>query len=71
MNHDHRKKIGGGFGLALVVLVVIGPLSYWSMNRLIKNKRLGGATPTQVLLNWRRSCPWLKDAETGQRALPP
>ena len=31
------KKLAGGFGLALVMLLSIGGVSYWSLNVLVEN----------------------------------
>src|SRR5947209_7670868 len=59
-------KIGGGFGLALLVLAAIGALSYWSLSRLIKNNAAVAHTH-EVLVELETVLSLLKDAETGQR----
>jgi len=59
-------KIGGGFTLALVALLVIGFVSYRSTTGLIETA--GQVTHThQVLENLDQLLSLLKDAETGQR----
>ncbi len=59
-------KIAGGFTLALVVLIVIGWVSYSSTTRLIENADLVTHT-YQVLGSLDDVLSKLKDAETGQR----
>ncbi|MEC5214092.1 PAS domain S-box-containing protein [Polaromonas sp. CG_9.5] len=59
-------KIGAGFVLALVVLVVIGLTSYRSLSNLIEASRL--KTHTYIVLgDLEGVLSQLKDAETGQR----
>ena len=59
-------KIGGGFALALVALLVIGIVSYRSTSGLVETA--GQVTHThQVIENLEQLISLLKDAETGQR----
>jgi methyl-accepting chemotaxis protein len=60
------KKIVAGYALALVVLVVLGGLAYWSTSRLIENNRQVEHTH-KVLNGLETLLSLLKDAETGQR----
>ncbi len=59
-------KIGAGFGLALVILVVIGSVSYRSTAKLTETAELVAHT-LQVLDNLEVVVSDMKDAETGQR----
>jgi methyl-accepting chemotaxis protein len=59
-------KIGAGFGLALVILVVIGGVSYRSTAKLTETAELV-AHSHQVLANLEVVVSDMKDAETGQR----
>src|SRR5580704_10682430 len=59
-------KIGAGFGLALVILVVIGGVSYRSIAKLTETAELVAHTH-QVLDNLEVVVSDMKDAETGQR----
>ncbi len=59
-------KIGVGYGVALLILLVIGSFAYRSTNGLINNA--GWVTHTyQVLENLEGVLSLMKDAETGQR----
>src|SRR6267378_5467666 len=60
------KKIGGGFGMALAILLVIGFLTYRSTTKLIETNRLVAHT-YEVLADLEALLSTLKDAETGQR----
>jgi methyl-accepting chemotaxis protein len=60
------KKLGTGFGLTLVLLLIIGGVSYFSISSLIENAKLVAHTH-QVLENLEAVLSLLKDAETGQR----
>ena len=60
------KKLAGGFGLALFLLLLIGGVSYWSVNSLIENSSWVAHTH-EVLENLEGIISLLKDAETGQR----
>lgn len=59
-------KIGGGFGLALITLVIIGVVTYQSTNSFIKNMDLVVHT-NEVLDTQSTVLSALIDAETGQR----
>jgi len=60
------KKIAGGYALALIMLVILGLVSYQNTTGLIEAARLRTHT-YQVLDNLERTLSTLKDAETGQR----
>jgi methyl-accepting chemotaxis protein len=60
------KKITLGFGLALVILIVVGGLSYFSVTSLIATNRAVVHTGA-VLANLGTLLSLQKDAETGQR----
>ena len=60
------KKLALGFGLALALLLIVGGVSYWSINSLIENANWVAHTH-QVLENLEAVISLLKDAETGQR----
>src|SRR5579862_3254911 len=59
-------KIGGGFGLALVILMVTGGGAYRSTRVLISNFRWVVHTD-EVMMNLERLLCMVQDAETGQR----
>ena len=59
-------KIGAGFGLALVMLVFIGTISYRSTDTLIGNSEWAMHSD-EVLANLSQLFSLLQDAETGQR----
>ena len=59
-------KIGGGFALALAILVVIGAVAYRSSTRLIETAERVAHTHI-VLEDLQGLLSDLKDAETGQR----
>lgn len=59
-------KIGAGYALALVMLVILGVNSYWNVTGLIEAARLKTHT-YEVLQNLESVLSTLKDAETGQR----
>jgi methyl-accepting chemotaxis protein len=59
-------KIGAGYALALVVLVVFGAVSYRNTTELIEAIQIRGRTG-DVLLNLEGMLSALQDAETGQR----
>ena len=60
------KKIGMGFVVPLAVLLVIGLLSYWSINKFIETSRW--VTHTHKVLETLTSVvAHMTDAETGQR----
>ena len=59
-------KIGAGFGLALVILMLIGGGAYRSTRVLISNSRWVVHTD-EVMMNLERLFSLLQDAETGQR----
>src|SRR5882724_453325 len=59
-------KIGSGFGLALVVLVIVGAVSYDSTNKLIDSAEWVRHTH-EVLNGLDEVLSGMKDAETGQR----
>ncbi|HWY88053.1 MAG TPA: CHASE3 domain-containing protein, partial [Gemmataceae bacterium] len=60
------RKLAGGFGLALVMLLTIGGVSYWSLTVLFENAFWVTHT-YQVLENLEGILSLLKDTETGQR----
>ena len=66
MRWNVGTKIGAGFGLALVILVVIGGVSYRSIAKLTETAELVAHTH-QVLDNLEVVVSDMKDAETGQR----
>lgn len=59
-------KIGAGFGLALIILILIGATAYRSTNVLITNSRWVVHTD-DVMVNLERLFSIMQDAETGQR----
>ena len=59
-------KIGAGFGLALLVLVVIGAVSFLSTRDLVEASHRVSRTH-EVLAGAERLMSMMKDAETGQR----
>jgi methyl-accepting chemotaxis protein len=60
------KKIGSGFGLALVMLATVGAVSYNSTTKLIESA--GWVQQTHEVLNGLdEMLSVMKDAETGQR----
>jgi methyl-accepting chemotaxis protein len=60
------KKIGSGFGLALVMLVTVGAVSYDSTTKLIESA--GWVQHThEVVTGLDQVLSGMKDAETGQR----
>ncbi len=59
-------KLAAGFALALVMLLVVGGVSYWSIAALVANARAVAHTH-EVLENLEAVLSLLKDAETGQR----
>ena len=60
------KKLAGGFGLAIAMLLIIAGVSYWSMYVLVDNAKWVAHT-YQVLENLEGILSLLKDTETGQR----
>lgn len=60
------KKLAYGFGLALLILAIIGFISSRSTSQLFKTSRLMAHT-YQVLEHLERVLSELQDAETGQR----
>ena len=59
-------KIGAGFGLALIILILIGATAYRSTNVLITNSRWVVHTD-DVMVNLERLFSIMQDAETGER----
>ncbi len=59
-------KIGGGFALALIILVAIGGVAYRSTNVLITNSRWV-VHSEEVMVDLERLFSTVQDAETGQR----
>jgi methyl-accepting chemotaxis protein len=59
-------KIAGGFGLALIIMAVIGTVAYRSSSALITNSRWV-VHSDEVIINLERLLSLLQDAETGQR----
>lgn len=59
-------KIGSGFSLALIILLIIGTTSYLNTQRLVETAGLVAHTH-QVLEKLETLISALKDAETGQR----
>jgi methyl-accepting chemotaxis protein len=59
-------KIGAGYALALIILVILGTVSYRNTTGLIEAAQMKAHT-YQVLENLDRVLSTLKDAETGQR----
>jgi methyl-accepting chemotaxis protein len=60
------KKIGSGFGLALIALTIVGAVSYDSTRKLIDSAAWVGHTH-EVLNGLDDLLSGMKDAETGQR----
>jgi methyl-accepting chemotaxis protein len=60
------KKLAVGFGLALLMLVIIGGVSYRSLSQMIENAWWVSHTH-QVLEKLEGIISLIKDAETGQR----
>jgi methyl-accepting chemotaxis protein len=59
-------KIGAGYVLALMILLVLGVVSYWNTAGFIEATRLKAHT-YEVLEDLEKVLSSLKDAETGQR----
>src|ERR1700693_6268826 len=59
-------KIGAGYALALILLVILGVLSYQNTNGLIEAAQMRSHT-YQVLEEQAKMLAALTDAETGQR----
>src|SRR5450759_4805256 len=59
-------KIGAGYALALMILVILGVVSYRNTTGLIAAAQMKTHT-YQVLENLKGVLSTLKDAETGQR----
>src|SRR5213593_2147012 len=59
-------KIAAGFALALIVLVILGTISYQSIKKLLDAAEWQRHTQL-VLLDIREFLSQMKDAETGQR----
>jgi len=59
-------KIGAGYALALIILIILGLVSYRNTTGLIEAAKMETHT-YQVLENLERVVSALKDAETGQR----
>src|SRR5690242_14248476 len=59
-------KIGINFGIVLLVLILVGWISYRSTSDLIESARLVSHTH-QVLITLTEVLATLADAETGQR----
>ncbi len=59
-------KIGGGFGLALIILAILASLAYWNITKLTEATEQRQHTQ-QVLLHLEQVLSVMKDAETGQR----
>jgi methyl-accepting chemotaxis protein len=60
------KKLAAAFGLALLLLLLIGGVSFWSIGLLVRTGAKVAHT-YQVLENLEALISLLKDAETGQR----
>lgn len=60
------KRLAAGFGVALLMLLTIGGVSYWSLNVLVENAWWVAHT-YQVMENLEGIHSLLKDTETGQR----
>ncbi len=60
------KKIGSGFGLALIALTLVGAVSYDSTSKLIDSAQWVRHT-NDVLKGLDELLSGMKDAETGQR----
>jgi methyl-accepting chemotaxis protein len=60
------KKITAGFGLPVVILLLIGALAFWSTLRLLRNNGAVNHTD-KVLTELERVLSLVRDAETGQR----
>ncbi|MES1023815.1 PAS domain S-box protein [Gloeocapsa sp. BRSZ] len=60
------KKVAGGFGLASLILVLIGSVSYQSIKGLIENSNQVTQTQTKIYI-LEELLSYAKDAETGQR----
>src|ERR1700685_94845 len=60
------KKIGSGFGLALIALAIVGAVSYDSTTKLIESAAWVRHT-NETLKDLDELLSGLKDAETGQR----
>jgi methyl-accepting chemotaxis protein len=66
MNWSVGKKIGSGYALALIILIILGVLSYRNTSEFIEAAKLGSYT-YEILINLEKGLSSIKDAETGQR----
>ncbi|MGZ8928589.1 MAG: CHASE3 domain-containing protein, partial [Methylobacter sp.] len=66
MNWSVGKKIGAGYALALLILIILGVVSYRNTSEFIEAAKLRSHT-YQILENLERGLSYMKDAETGQR----
>ncbi|PIG93835.1 PAS domain S-box protein [Gloeocapsopsis sp. IPPAS B-1203] len=60
------KKVAGGFGLASLILVLIGTVSYQSIKELIDNSNQVTIAQKKIT-TWEELFSYVKDAETAQR----
>jgi len=60
------KKVAGGFGLASLILVLIGTVSYQSIKELIDNSNQVTIAQKKIT-TWEELFSYVKDAETSQR----
>src|SRR5690242_9058337 len=66
MKSSVGMKIGAGFALALLILIVVGAVSYASIDKLTKTNDLVTHT-YRVITNLNGILQAMTDAETGQR----
>lgn len=65
MNWSVGKKIGSGYALAVIILIILGVVSYRNTSEFIEAAKLRSHT-YQILENLEKGLSSIKDAETGQ-----
>ncbi|MCD6566645.1 MAG: CHASE3 domain-containing protein, partial [Bacteroidales bacterium] len=66
MNKSIAARIAAGFGVVLILLIIIGVISFQNMRKLQKDASWVTHT-NEILINIEQILGDLKDAETGQR----
>ncbi|MDP6513725.1 MAG: CHASE3 domain-containing protein, partial [SAR202 cluster bacterium] len=66
MKLNIRSKLLGGFGVGLVIMLIVGVVTYISTVSLVNNSNMVDHTH-EVLKGLDSIVSYLKDSETGQR----